>query len=81
MIKGQEYFEGLKTFGYSLSGGVDLDGNAYPDLLVGAYDSDAVVLLRSRPIIDVVTNVDGNLSNIDPSTPGCPAFPSVNQTW
>lgn len=28
----------MKTFGYSLSGGMDLDGNGYPDLLVGAYE-------------------------------------------
>lgn len=31
-----------KTFGYSLSGGLDLDQNGYPDLLVGAYESDTV---------------------------------------
>ena len=30
------------TFGYSLSGALDLDKNGYPDLLVGAYDSDSV---------------------------------------
>jgi len=41
------------TFGYSLSGGVDLDGNSYPDLLVGAYESAAAVVLRSRPIVDI----------------------------
>lgn len=29
----------MKTFGYSLSGGVDLDANGYPDLLVGAYEN------------------------------------------
>lgn len=28
----------MKTFGYSLSGGIDLDANGYPDLLVGAYE-------------------------------------------
>ena len=36
---------GVRTFGYALSGGVDVDGNLYPDLLVGSL-SDAVVLYR-----------------------------------
>ncbi|KAG8184072.1 hypothetical protein JTE90_013706 [Oedothorax gibbosus] len=62
----------LNTFGYSLSGGVDLDNNGYPDLLVGAYESDSVVLLRSRPIIDIITHVEGNMSSIDPKVKGCP---------
>lgn len=29
----------MKTFGYSISGGVDLDFNGYPDLLIGAYEN------------------------------------------
>uniref|UniRef100_A0A5S6L3D8 Methylthioribulose-1-phosphate dehydratase n=1 Tax=Xenopus tropicalis TaxID=8364 RepID=A0A5S6L3D8_XENTR len=37
---------GIKTFGYSLSGGLDIDGNSYPDLLVGSL-SDTVVLFRN----------------------------------
>ncbi|KAI1301767.1 Integrin alpha-PS1 [Halotydeus destructor] len=61
-----------RTFGYSLSGSHDLDQNGYPDLLVGAYDSDTVLLLRGRPIIDIVTSVKGNeLVNIDPTKGGC----------
>uniref|UniRef100_A0A8V5GH08 Uncharacterized protein n=1 Tax=Melopsittacus undulatus TaxID=13146 RepID=A0A8V5GH08_MELUD len=28
----------MQTFGYSLSGGLDVDGNSYPDLLVGSRD-------------------------------------------
>ncbi|XP_065213980.1 integrin alpha-PS2 isoform X2 [Planococcus citri] len=46
----------LNTFGYSLSGGSDLDDNLYPDLVVGAYESDVVYLFRSRPVIQLVAN-------------------------
>lgn len=45
----------LTTFGYSLSGGIDLDANNHSDVVVGAYDSDAVVVLRARPVIDIST--------------------------
>lgn len=61
----------VPTFGYSLSGGLDMDNSGYPDLLVGAYEADRIMLIRSRPIIDIETDVRGNLSNIDPSTLGC----------
>jgi integrin alpha 8 len=36
----------LTTFGFSLSGGVDMDENQYPDLIVGAYESDTAVFLK-----------------------------------
>ena len=61
----------LTTFGSSLSGGMDMDKNGYPDLLVGAYQSNLVFLLRSRPIIDITTSVDDrNLKGIDPGKAG-----------
>ena len=63
----------LATFGSSLSGGMDLDGNGYPDLLVGAYQSNRAFLLRARPIIDISTFVDEtNLKGIDPGKASCP---------
>lgn len=44
---------GLASFGYSLSGKMDVDENFYPDLLVGSL-SDRVVLLRARPVINIL---------------------------
>ncbi|KAK3914130.1 Integrin alpha-PS1 [Frankliniella fusca] len=72
----------ISTLGYSLSGGLDLDENGYPDLLAGAYESDAVVLLRSRPIIGIRTRVhpERNLMNIDPNGQGCDRDPDYKHT-
>merc|ERR1719422_1942084 len=64
------------TFGSSLSGGMDLDDNDYPDLIIGAYSSNAVVLLRSRPIISVSTYLEETgLHGIDPGKSGCDLDP------
>lgn len=72
----------LKTFGGALSGGVDLDNNTYPDLVIGAYDSAAVTTLLARPITNIKTSVIGlELQNIDPTKKGCPADPGANATW
>nr|CDS32853.2 integrin alpha ps [Hymenolepis microstoma] len=44
----------IKSFGFSLSsGGLDLDLNGYPDLAVGAPESDKIVVFRTRPVIRV----------------------------
>ncbi|KAF7238171.1 Integrin alpha-7 [Varanus komodoensis] len=55
---------GVKMFGYSFSGGLDIDGNFYPDLLVGSL-SDTVVLYRSRPVVHISRNVSISPQNID----------------
>ncbi|KAK2177777.1 hypothetical protein NP493_580g01067 [Ridgeia piscesae] len=47
----------LATFGYSLSSGLDMDNNGYPDILVGAYEANRVVLLRARPIVQMTAEV------------------------
>lgn len=36
----------LSTFGFSLSGGIDLDGNMYPDLVVGAYEANKAIVFK-----------------------------------
>ncbi|XP_023158758.1 integrin alpha-PS2 isoform X2 [Ceratitis capitata] len=56
IIKSEDIVEGApypRTFGFSLSGGLDMDGNTYPDLAVGAYASDQVFIFKSRPVAAV----------------------------
>lgn len=55
-LRGNEA-KNLKGFGYALSGGLDMDSNQYPDLLIGSYASDRAVMLRSRPVVNVATSL------------------------
>ncbi|XP_062030824.1 integrin alpha-IIb [Lepus europaeus] len=38
-------------FGFCLRGATDIDDNGYPDLLVGAYGADKVVVYRAQPVV------------------------------
>ncbi|KAH8364973.1 hypothetical protein KR200_007805, partial [Drosophila serrata] len=65
VIKSEQIVEGApypRTFGFSLSGGVDMDGNTYPDLAVGAYTSDQVFIFKARPVaaVNAETNFVSN---------------------
>ncbi|XP_061471375.1 integrin alpha-7 isoform X1 [Rhineura floridana] len=61
---------GIKMFGYSFSGGLDIDGNLYPDLLVGSL-SNTVVLYRSRPVVHISRNVTISPQNVDLEAMNC----------
>ncbi|XP_077978498.1 integrin alpha-8-like [Glandiceps talaboti] len=61
----------LRTFGSSLAGGLDMDNNQYPDILVGAYSSDNAVLIRSRPVINIEADVNVNPELIDLESRTC----------
>ncbi|XP_061906419.1 integrin alpha-3-like isoform X2 [Entelurus aequoreus] len=65
VIKGSSVSSRFTTFGFSLSAGLDVDGNKYPDLLVGSLD-DTVALLRSRAVIHLnkAIRVSPNLVDI-----------------
>uniref|UniRef100_A0A6Q2ZP07 Integrin alpha-2 domain-containing protein n=1 Tax=Esox lucius TaxID=8010 RepID=A0A6Q2ZP07_ESOLU len=56
-LSGRSISPALQMFGQSVSGNVDMDGNGYPDITVGAFMSDSVVLLRSRPVITVDVSI------------------------
>lgn len=68
------YSGGLTTFGFSIAGGMDLDNNEYPDLMIGAYEQDKVVFLRSRPVVQTSTELKISPEKInldDKSTTSC----------
>uniref|UniRef100_A0A672UL27 Integrin subunit alpha 2b n=1 Tax=Strigops habroptila TaxID=2489341 RepID=A0A672UL27_STRHB len=44
-------FPGPAAFGFSLRGATDLDGNGYPDLLVGAYGAAKVAVYQGQPVL------------------------------
>ncbi|XP_045868516.1 integrin alpha-7 isoform X1 [Meles meles] len=67
---------GVKSFGYSLSGGLDVDGNHYPDLLVGSL-ADVAVLFRARPVLHVSHEVFIAPRAIDLEQPNCASGHSV----
>ena len=57
MIHANDVGSNLRTFGWSLSAGMDLDRNEYPDLLIGAYESANAVYLRSAPVVHLKSKV------------------------
>uniref|UniRef100_A0A671YNN0 Integrin subunit alpha 7 n=1 Tax=Sparus aurata TaxID=8175 RepID=A0A671YNN0_SPAAU len=60
----------VRRFGYSISGGLDIDNNQYPDLAVGSLN-DSVVLFRSRPVIHVIREISINPQYIDLEQHNC----------
>lgn len=59
-----------------------MDNNGYPDLLAGAFDSDVIILFRTRSIIDIKTAVTGKeLKNINTAIPGCEKDPNTHHKW
>jgi hypothetical protein len=59
------------SFGYALTDAVDVDNNKYPDLLIGAYMSESVVLLRSRPVVAVIASLVAEPNKVDLNATNC----------
>nr|XP_057904364.1 integrin alpha-3-like [Doryrhamphus excisus] len=68
VITGSSVSPRFTTFGFSLSAGLDVDGNGYPDLLVGSLD-DTVALLRTRAVIHLSKTIRATPGIVEPS--GC----------
>uniref|UniRef100_A0A671Z2G9 Integrin, alpha 6b n=1 Tax=Sparus aurata TaxID=8175 RepID=A0A671Z2G9_SPAAU len=64
---------GVKLFGYSLAGNMDLDKNSYPDLAVGSL-SDSVFVFRARPVINIKKEIEFSPKKIDLTKKNCGNF-------
>lgn len=63
-IAAEDFNIHLSGFGFAISKGKDIDFNAYPDILIGSYDSDNAVLLRSHPIISVDSKLEFSIKHV-----------------
>ncbi|NWW25748.1 ITA2B protein, partial [Falcunculus frontatus] len=50
-------FPGPAAFGFALRGAIDLDGNGYADLLVGAYGAAKVAVYQGLPVVVAQTQL------------------------
>jgi integrin alpha 8 len=55
----------LKTFGFSVAGSRDIDDNGYPDIAVGATESNQAVILRTKPVMQITGSVKTNKKTIN----------------
>uniref|UniRef100_A0A8C5QNM2 Integrin subunit alpha 2b n=1 Tax=Leptobrachium leishanense TaxID=445787 RepID=A0A8C5QNM2_9ANUR len=58
-------------FGFSLRGGTDIDGNGYPDLLVGAFENETVYVYRAQPVVVLHTSLMFTPEALDPDVKKC----------
>jgi len=65
-------------FGASLAGGADLDDSGYPDIVIGAYQSNAVAVLLARPVVNIEASISAVPERIDTSTESCSVDDSPN---
>uniref|UniRef100_A0A914VMX4 Integrin alpha-2 domain-containing protein n=1 Tax=Plectus sambesii TaxID=2011161 RepID=A0A914VMX4_9BILA len=64
-IEAQEVDVDMRTFGFSLAGGKDVDGNGYPDVAVGAWQSNKAVMFKTKPVVSVTGYVRPKKATID----------------
>jgi len=61
----------LRAFGAALAGHADIDGNGYPDVIVGSFAGHSVAILRSRPVVSIRTAMSVMPARIDRKETQC----------
>ncbi|XP_069509319.1 integrin alpha-5 [Ambystoma mexicanum] len=63
--------ESPSFFGFATRGDKDLDGNGYPDLIVGAFGVDKAVVYRGRPIVFASASLTVSPMMFNPEEKSC----------
>lgn len=63
-IFGSQFLPNIRGFGISISKPRDVNGDQYPDIAIGAYLSEQVVLLTSKPVISITVDLKHNIKKL-----------------
>uniref|UniRef100_A0A1I7WZ37 Integrin_alpha2 domain-containing protein n=1 Tax=Heterorhabditis bacteriophora TaxID=37862 RepID=A0A1I7WZ37_HETBA len=61
----------VKTFGFSVAGGVDVDGNGMPDVAVGGWKSGNAAVLLTKPVVTVTGQTDADSVTVNVEDKNC----------
>ncbi|KAJ1363342.1 Integrin alpha pat-2 [Parelaphostrongylus tenuis] len=70
-IEGSMLGPRVRTFGFSVAGGVDIDGNGMPDIAVGAWKSGNAAVLTTKPVVTVTGQTDADSVTINVEDKNC----------
>jgi hypothetical protein len=62
ILHGSAY--GVESFGYSIAGGLDMDGNLYKDIAIGSYVSNKAHVFRTRGTIKMFSDLKVDIADI-----------------
>ncbi|EPB74637.1 FG-GAP repeat protein [Ancylostoma ceylanicum] len=70
-IEGASMGSRMKTFGFAVAGGVDVDGNGMPDVAVGGWKSGNVAVMTTKPVVTVTGQTDADSVTINVEDKNC----------
>ncbi|KAM7301306.1 integrin alpha-4 [Ixodes scapularis] len=71
IIEGRSTEGSPHGFGISISKAMDIDGNNYPDIVVGAYQSDQAYLFRAMPVVQARAWIEIDTKHVSSNKPNC----------
>ncbi|XP_022083756.1 integrin alpha-9-like [Acanthaster planci] len=70
-LAARDLLPGVTSFGSSIAGGMDIDFNFYPDLVVGSYANDEVYMFKTLPVVKLRVWIEVSPETLDPEFNNC----------